>query len=79
MFEIGFSEIRMGLYDWKGALNHHDESLPTSGPEIEDYSQGRIYPIGYISLSLEPQDPRGPPTNYGTHRVMQWPVYDHSD
>ena len=26
-------------------------------------------PIGYIGLSLGPQDPRGPPTNCGTHRV----------
>jgi len=26
-------------------------------------------PIGYIGLSLGPQDPRGAPTNCGTHRV----------
>jgi len=26
-------------------------------------------PIGYIGLSLGPQDPRGPPTNCDTHRV----------
>jgi len=26
-------------------------------------------PIGYIGLSLGPQDPRWPPTNCGTHRV----------
>jgi len=26
-------------------------------------------PIGYIGLSLGPQDPRGPPKNCGTHRV----------
>jgi len=33
-------------------------------------------PIGYIGLSLRPQDPRGPPTDCGTHRV-KWPVCDH--
>jgi len=26
-------------------------------------------PIGYIGLSLVPQDPSGPPTNCGTHIV----------
>jgi len=26
-------------------------------------------PIGYIVFSLGPQDPRGTPTNCGTHRV----------
>jgi len=26
-------------------------------------------PIGYIGLSLGPQDPRGPPANCGTHKV----------
>jgi len=25
--------------------------------------------IGYIGLSLEPQDPREPPSNFGTHRL----------
>jgi len=25
--------------------------------------------MGYIGLSLGPQDPRGAPTNCGTHRV----------
>jgi len=27
----------------------------------------RDLPIGYIDLSLGPQDPREPPTNCGTH------------
>jgi len=26
-------------------------------------------PIGYVGLSLGPQDPRGPPANCGTHIV----------
>ena len=26
-------------------------------------------PIGYIGLRIGPQDPMGPPTNCGTHRV----------
>ena len=30
-----------------------------SGPDL---------PIGYVGLSLGPQDPRGPPTNCGTRR-----------
>jgi len=30
---------------------------------------GPDLPIGYIGLSLGPQDPRGPPANCGTHRV----------
>jgi len=36
--------------------NNRSETLPDS-------------PIGYIGLSLGPQDPSGPPTNCGTHRV----------
>jgi len=27
------------------------------------------FSIGYVGLSLGPQDPRGPPANCGTHRV----------
>jgi len=30
---------------------------------------GSDLPIGYIGLSLGPQDTRGPPANCGTHRV----------
>jgi len=34
-----------------------------------DMHAGPDLPISYIGLSLGPQDPRGPPTNCGTHRV----------
>jgi len=34
-----------------------------------DVEAGPDLPTGYIGLSLGPQDPRGPPTNCGTHRV----------
>jgi len=30
---------------------------------------GPDLPIGLVGLSQEPQDPRGPPANCGTHRV----------
>jgi len=33
------------------------------------YSSQHPVPDLPIGLSLGPQDPRGPPTNYGTHRV----------
>jgi len=33
---------------------------PGAGPDL---------PIDYIGLSLGPQDPKGPPTNCGTHSV----------
>ena len=29
---------------------------------------GLDLPIGYVGLSLWPQDPKGPPENCGTHR-----------
>jgi len=32
-----------------------------------DLQSGPDLPIGYIDLSLGPQDPRGPPINCGTH------------
>jgi len=35
----------------------------------EGVHAGPDLPIGYIGLSLGPQDPRGPPTNCDTHRV----------
>jgi len=35
-------------------------------------SAGFTYSIDYISLSLVPQDPRGLPTNCGTHGVNSW-------
>jgi len=42
-----------------------------------DLYSGPDFPIGFKDLSLGYQDPRGPPTNCGTH--SQWPVYDHLD
>ena len=44
--------------------------------KISILAPGPDLPIGYVGLSLGPQDPRGPPTNFGTH--SQWPVYEHS-
>jgi len=38
-------------------------------PIICDTAPGPDLPKGYIGLSLGPQDPKGPPTNCGTHRV----------
>jgi len=38
----------------------------------EGLAAGPDLPIGYIGLSLGPQDPRWPPTNCGTHRVNGW-------
>ena len=35
---------------------------------------GPDMPIGYIGLSLGPQDPRGPPANCGAHSQLL--VYD---
>ena len=44
---------------------------------IDEGHSGPDLPIGYVGLSLGPQDPRGPPTNCGTH--SQFPVYDQFD
>jgi len=52
--------------------------ITVSENDINDILQtGPDLPIGYIGLSLGPQDPRGPPTNCGTHRVNG--RYDHLD
>jgi len=75
------------LTDKIGKL-HDDLALDASDPfsrSLEllisdvhsDLYSGPDLPIGYMSLSLGLQDPRGPPTNCGTH--SQWPLHDHLD
>jgi len=58
------------------SIHHHHQgnlaygrSLMTSLRRSSLSSAVPDLPIGYIGLRIGPQDPMGPPTNCGTHRV----------
>jgi len=55
--------------------DHHQGNLPYGRSLMTSLRHSSLssalpdLPIGYIGLSLGPQDPRGPQPNCGTHRV----------
>jgi len=64
-------------FRYKRIQPYRTDLQEVSGPiriKLKSYFRGKLFtspvpdlPIGYIGLSLGPQDPRGPPTNCGTH------------
>jgi len=79
---MGQSQVAMGwdshklpwLRQSQVAMGWDSHELPKDGTVTSCHGVGQLQagldlPIGCISLSLGPQDPTGPPTYCGRHRV----------
>jgi len=72
IFAHGKPRARLVFISWRTVTLYETQSivkLVFEWSHVGCVHSGPDFPTGYASLSLGPQDPRGPPANCGMHRV----------